>query len=720
MQNKYTFWKLLKENYIQIPIIQRDYAQGRDEDKVVRIRDKFLSTLYTMIKNDDKSIDLDFVYGKVKKIEDKSVFIPLDGQQRLTTLFLLHWYLAPRDNENKIKEEYRNLLEKFTYETRITSRDFCNELVSEQLNKNLCIKNNEEQLSIYIKEQKWFYESWLKDPTIKSMLKMLDAIDLKFKKESNFFEKLITNELNKAPITFQYLPLDNFGLTDELYIKMNARGKTLTDFENFKANFERYLDKSDIHKMDNIWTDLFWEYKTSKDGYFFIDEKFLNFFTNMTLNLYVEKNELKVKKKIDDINIFDIYETVYEDKENVNRITILLDSLCNIINIDNPLYKYKEYFDVFIGHKEEEKKNDNELKLSYWHRARFYSLSLFLIKHKTIDDSNIYKLKKWLRVTFNLINNQLVQSPALFMNVIKGLKKLSENIDNIYENLASKNTILGFNERQSEEEILKASLILKDNKWETLLEDGEQHWYLNGQIGFLLKYSFKDGDTSINLFKNYLEKFKLLFTEDVLNNNNYLIQRALLAKGDYLPSIKSNYTFCSSETALRTKEYNWRKVFNDFDEDSEITYIFKKLLDDISLEKDIEFNLENIINTFDEEDWREGFIKEPLIIDYCKRLQIRFENENDILLLSKERTSGIHAEYYSYWLYLELKNSFPNKKIEYYSQNSVDLTKYISLEDEKIYISYDCYDNAWQYEKEQNEEFEYFESKEELIKSLNF
>ena len=145
MQNKYTFWKLLKENYIQIPIIQRDYAQGRDEDKVVRIRDKFLSTLYTMIKNDDKSIDLDFVYGKVKKIEDKSVFIPLDGQQRLTTLFLLHWYLAPRDNENKIKEEYRNLLEKFTYETRITSRDFCNELVSEQLNKNLCIKNNEEQ-----------------------------------------------------------------------------------------------------------------------------------------------------------------------------------------------------------------------------------------------------------------------------------------------------------------------------------------------------------------------------------------------------------------------------------------------------------------------------------------------------------------------------------------------------------------------------------------------
>lgn len=720
MQNKYTFWKLLKENYIQIPIIQRDYAQGRDEDKVIRIRDKFLNTLYIIIENNDKSIDLDFVYGKVEKIEDKSVFIPLDGQQRLTTLFLLHWYLAPRDNENKIKEEYRNLLEKFTYETRVTSRDFCNELVNGEVEINLNCKNID-LLSDRIKEEKWFYESWLKDPTIKSMLKMLDAIDSRFKGKSDFFEKLITKDENNAPITFQYLPLDNFGLTDELYIKMNARGKTLTDFENFKANFERYLDKSDIHKMDNIWTDLFWEYKTSKDGYFFIDEKFLNFFTNMTLNLYVEKNELKVKKKIDDINIFDIYETVYEDKENMNRITILLDSLCNIVNTDNPLYKYKEYFDVFIGHKEEEKKNDNELKLSYWHRARFYSLSLFLIKYKTIDDSNIYKLKKWLRVTFNLINNHLIQSPALFINVIKGLKKLSEDIDNIYENLANKSTVLGFNERQSEEEILKASLILKNNKWETLIEDGEQHWYLNGQIGFLLKYSFKDGDTSIDLFKNYLEKFKLLFTENILNNTKYLIYRALLAKGDYFPRIKSNYTFCSSETALRTKNDNWFNVFNDINNLFENrSLIFKELLDEIYLEKDITISLENVINDFNIKDWREGFVKEPLIIDYCKRMQIRFENENDILLLSKERTSGIHAEYYSYWLYLELKNSFPNKKIKYYSENSVESVKYLYLEDEKIYISYACYNDVWQYEKEQNEEFQYFESKKELIKSLNF
>jgi len=714
MQNNYTFWKLLKENYIQIPIIQRDYAQGRDEDKVVRIRDKFLNTLYTIIKNDDKSIDLDFVYGKVETNEDKSVFIPLDGQQRLTTLFLLHWYLATRDNGNKIKEEYKNLLEKFTYETRVTSRDFCYELVNAEVEIDLDCKNID-LLSDRIKEEKWFYESWLKDPTIKSMLKMLDAIDSRFKGKSDFFEKLITKDENNTPITFQYLPLDNFGLTDELYIKMNARGKTLTDFENFKANFERYLDKSDIYKMDNIWTDLFWEYKTSKDGYFFIDEKFLNFFTNMTLNLYVEKNELKVKKKIDDINIFDIYEIVYEDKENVNRITILLDSLCNIVNRDNPLYKYKEYFDVFIGHKEEEKKNDNELKLSYWHRARFYSLSLFLIKYKTIDDSNIYKLRKWLRVTFNLINNQLIQSTELFTNAIRGLSKLSLHVDSLYEYLSKEVKLDGFNDRQSREEILKAKLIIENKEWETLFKKAEGHWYLNGQIGFLLNYSKKEDIYDLKLFVSYLEKFESLFKEKILNDNLYLVQRALLTKGDYLAWNKSNYSFCSNEVALRTKEDNWRKVFNP----SFTTRVFKKLLDSIEIEKDIKINLQDIINDFDKKDWREGFIREPSIIDYCKKLQIRFENQNDILLLSKERTSGLHAEYYSYWLYLELKNSFPNKKIKYYSKNSVESIKYLYLEDEKVYISYACYDNLWQYKKEQNGEYEYFESKEKLIESLN-
>lgn len=42
----------------------------------------------------DKLINLDFIYGNL----DGDTFLPLDGQQRLTTLFLLHWYAYEKEN----------------------------------------------------------------------------------------------------------------------------------------------------------------------------------------------------------------------------------------------------------------------------------------------------------------------------------------------------------------------------------------------------------------------------------------------------------------------------------------------------------------------------------------------------------------------------------------------------------------------------------------------
>lgn len=77
----------LKKNII--PIIQRDYAQGRVDPDINRIRNRFLSSLYHAIV--DEPITLDFVYGD---IDENGIMTPLDGQQRLTTLFLLHWYAA--------------------------------------------------------------------------------------------------------------------------------------------------------------------------------------------------------------------------------------------------------------------------------------------------------------------------------------------------------------------------------------------------------------------------------------------------------------------------------------------------------------------------------------------------------------------------------------------------------------------------------------------------
>ena len=98
---KSSLWHLTLENAIVIPIIQRDYAQGRTNDEVRQIRESFLKKIFKVLDNGNEKLELDFIYGSLEKPKDISLkdvdyenFVPLDGQQRLTTLFLLHWFLA--------------------------------------------------------------------------------------------------------------------------------------------------------------------------------------------------------------------------------------------------------------------------------------------------------------------------------------------------------------------------------------------------------------------------------------------------------------------------------------------------------------------------------------------------------------------------------------------------------------------------------------------------
>ena len=117
-----TLLELLNKYRVEVPIIQRDYAQGRDDDHATRVRLNLLKDMKLAILGETPQLDLNFVYGKIEN--DK--FIPLDGQQRLTTLYLLHIYAFSNDSDKT------DILKNFTYETRKSSRDFL-----EKLNQNI-------------------------------------------------------------------------------------------------------------------------------------------------------------------------------------------------------------------------------------------------------------------------------------------------------------------------------------------------------------------------------------------------------------------------------------------------------------------------------------------------------------------------------------------------------------------------------------------------------
>ena len=108
-------FKLGTVKSIVIPKLQRDYAQGRRTPVVKRVRDKFLDALYDAVTV--APIELDFVYGDIVG----GVLSPLDGQQRLTTLFLLYWYAAKRGNVDRSRYEF---LKSFGYDTRYSDVRF--------------------------------------------------------------------------------------------------------------------------------------------------------------------------------------------------------------------------------------------------------------------------------------------------------------------------------------------------------------------------------------------------------------------------------------------------------------------------------------------------------------------------------------------------------------------------------------------------------------------
>lgn len=243
--NKTSFWKFICNTNIEIPIIQRDYAQGRIGEE--HLRQNFLSDLKKALDS-KKSLKLDFVYGSVDKLKMQ----PLDGQQRLTTLWLLHWYIALRVNK---LEETCQKLKNFSYETRISSRDFFKNLCQPAHFEKFYTKSNS-RIVEFITCQTWFPAAWKQDPTIQALLRMLSGTKLNDKngeditdgleelfqdttpEEFEDYWNILTSE--DAPIVFYQLPLDHFGLSDDLYIKMNARGKQLTMFENFKADLIGY------------------------------------------------------------------------------------------------------------------------------------------------------------------------------------------------------------------------------------------------------------------------------------------------------------------------------------------------------------------------------------------------------------------------------------------------------------------------------------------------
>ena len=670
-----------KKLKISIPIIQRDYAQGRKD--AASIRDKFLDEIFNRLDNDE-NLFLDFVYGSIEG--DK--FIPIDGQQRLTTLFLLHLYFAKKESKDC---EY---LKGFTYETRSSSREFCERLV------NTDIDFNKDEISADIKNCSWFMPFWENDPTVKSMLVMIDAIHDKFK-NSTFYDRL-------ENIKFSFLELKEFGLTDDLYIKMNARGKPLSEFENFKAEFEKELSQDIKAKLDNEWLDLFWDLlkDSDKEGVDLssVDKRYMAFFEGVASNFTILdiKDTKEVKDfDFDEFDILDTLEFFSSNKNNVNNVIKILDELRKVSN-----YELLKNF------------TDTSKDVTYETRAKFFALSMFLINFGAQKlGENFYK--EYERITSNVARDFNIDS-------ISNLKQTFEFINEICgkcENEDIFKLLEGFEDKQPKsfktiefykwQEKKKLKLMQSDTRWiDAISEVEKQDQYLGSNLTFLIDFAEND----VEKFKKHHEKFYKIFKED---RENFFFQRALLAKGDYLVERGYGYggeyfSFCNFNNNPRDKDDNWRSLFFN----KEKSQILKELLED-------ERNLEKTIDDFDKTDWRYYFIKYPQILKYCRNFFIQ-KNGEMIRVLTKTLSSSYHVEYYSYALFIILQKEFLNlsqERLKYVGAKSSSEICHIDIGGHKIsFIDIGENKYGWKIDEEvfESMDFETIKSKAtEIAKSID-
>lgn len=495
---------------IEIPIIQRDYAQGRDGGNVARIRANFLDALHNALTT-ATPISLDFVYGDVVE----GTLRPLDGQQRLTTLFLLHWYLAWRAGRLEQESGWK----RFEYATRPSARRFCACLGD-------CNPPAGSALRAWFEDQPWFLHTWQHDPTIQSMLVMLEAIHERFADADCVAAWARLVDADAPGISFHLLPIEQMGLSEDLYIKMNSRGKPLTPFENFKARFEQVLEHSChdrveefAQKIDGAWADLLWPFRGSDD---IVDDEFLRYlqfitdlcewrdgrlpsgdFESLAERVYGTENENAAAHVDFLIRSFDTWtetdiEAVFSATFSVAPARLDSDDASKVVLFGPPGSTVNLFAECCTG---------------LVRRSAPRTLLLYAVLLHRLHDTSEFPRR--LRVLRNLIEAsgseiRAEKMPALLADVRHLI--VEGPLDGVE----------AFNQAQVADEKLKVEMLAKDPALERSLFRLEDHSLLRGCVAAF--------DLDVATFEPRAGAFHELFTDESLLP---LITGALLAAGDY-------------------------------------------------------------------------------------------------------------------------------------------------------------------------------------------
>lgn len=245
MNKEYNIKSLVDEHIIIIPEMQRDYVWSVTSDNVYKL-------LKIINETSNCKTNIGFVYA----CRQDDMFCLIDGQQRLTTLVLLAFYLSIR-NDGKSWPLFQQMIApdktlRFTYRVRQSAESFMKELFL----SDICPSFNDIRALTA--------QRWNNDTTVENMIETLHIIDryvqmnIFSKNDDNLtFENVVNN------VMFYYTDIEQTVQGRDIYITMNSCGQPLAKHEYLKP----YIigDKNSVAKSKrwNEWED--WLYRRTKE-----------------------------------------------------------------------------------------------------------------------------------------------------------------------------------------------------------------------------------------------------------------------------------------------------------------------------------------------------------------------------------------------------------------------------------------------------------------------
>jgi uncharacterized protein with ParB-like and HNH nuclease domain len=672
---RYSLKQLLTHNEIEqiiIPEIQRDYVwevsnvkkligdiqksfekksnhqieiKVNGKDTIPESISQFLSQEYERLVYQQK---LGFIYAYHDR-DYAGKFFLIDGQQRITTLYLmlLYLYRSTAKPEEFKTFYFNNEIPKVDYKVREQSHDFLHLLIKSFLNGK------------EYKDSEAFYGTeYLKDTTIKHLIENFEFIRSELSTLDNKLDFLYYLE-NFVEVNYFDTHLSEQG--EQLYIYMNSRGEQLSHQEIIRAELMQKVSdtevKIELGKEWEKWQNFFWKHRGGNENADNGFEEFLKWAViihlltneNVEVENFADSNKTFTPKQLKENLIKDSYikEQLRNQKEALLKYQVnyldfkFLQELFDSIEwVYSNKTKYIPIQDNWLS-------SNPQSKVGVLNYVLLLPVLYYQMKNKWEDDESkikdVEQLSMFLKniTYFEAVSKNPDTATLDALEIVNNLIGMQKDIIHILNQQNVTKTILTDAEKYKLEIFINEPQNREDWQkkiWEITLDD-EFNKFLMGDITVIWKCIEKE--KSLNPyyepkagFAEYADLIKEVIFKNRTSDN---LRRLILSKFDYMLESGTGggyekYSFIGNGSSWEVlREWKETLVKDDLVNlmvwvKNKANYDLKKLL--LEAKKD-----------FVPTAWREAFIDTPALLNYCSNKKILWQDENRILLLEKTNYS---------------------------------------------------------------------------------